>query len=330
MRTVLVCSTETSDAASSILLAIPFFLALHENSFGDEIEDFVMRIYVDVHFTAHLDINEPFNYFSSQLAVTPRANYLAERNRLDLEYTSKLDLSAGNPKFKGYDLRKGDDSACQLFAQLLEEIQLIIYALGEDIDEVCAFDWRKLTRLIDEKRSSLPETDREIKLLQERSFFDVDFLNIFSTSSDEEEQEEEEEEEEGPNGDFVLPKVLWNFSDKKYSRMEFDEEIANYHREVNKANTWNPNEVVVEAPAIIVIMDQYESLESMKTVQYTFKLKAPNLKEFTASDLMYALHCAIQPALQKRVTDAFFEGLWLDPNESERDRLPLYKLALGS
>lgn len=135
---------------------------------------------------------------------------------------------------------------------------------------------------------------------------------------------------ESPYPVTLLPAVLWSFRDGETfaDAAEFNRRVSEYHVRIDGEDTWEPDEVVLEAPRLRVAWFGLASPDDDEYTDYTTELEADDGARLTAGELLRKLNNLAAP----RLVDAdhvYFEGLYLtDPPES--DGVPLYEMSQGS
>jgi hypothetical protein len=135
---------------------------------------------------------------------------------------------------------------------------------------------------------------------------------------------------DGPFPTTIMPAVLWAFRDGEQftDAAAFNRRVSEYHVAIQDEDTWEPDEVVLEAPRLRVAWFGLESPDDDEYTDYTSELTADDRARFTAGELLRKLHNLAAP----RLVDAdhvYFEGLYLtDPPEP--DDIPVYEMMQGS
>lgn len=128
----------------------------------------------------------------------------------------------------------------------------------------------------------------------------------------------------------VMPAVVWSFFDGEQfdDPAEFDRRVREYHVKVTEEDTWDPDEVVLSAPAVRVAWFGAESPDDDEYTDFVTLLRSDDGARFTAGELLLKLNNALAPHL-KGVDHSFYEGLYLTDAPLE-DGVPLYEMMQGS
>lgn len=152
--------------------------------------------------------------------------------------------------------------------------------------------------------------------------------------------------------DTILTGIVWTFNRKPYdSRLEFDEEVARYQKDIfrERAN-WKGSEIVIDVPEIEICYEAWiRDMEDLKSneelaaeerkalrenhgedgffqVEISAVLQAANGTSFTALDLMYQMEHQVS---NKELGDhVFFEGF--RRVREYQGSFPLYHMYCGS
>lgn len=140
----------------------------------------------------------------------------------------------------------------------------------------------------------------------------------------------EHDEDEGPYPVTAMVAALWRFADgEQFSdAAEFDRRVRQYHVDVTDEDTWEPDEVVLPIPRVIVKWFGLESPGDADYTDYTLELEADDGAGFTAGELLLKLNNAVAPRLNG-ADHAFFEGLFLT-DDPPVDGVPVYEMMQGS
>lgn len=142
--------------------------------------------------------------------------------------------------------------------------------------------------------------------------------------------EPEHDEDENPYPVTALVAALWRFADGETfdDPAEFNRRVAAYHVAVTDEDTWEPDEVVLPIPRVLVKWFGIESPGDDEYTDYTLELAADDGARFTAGELLLKLNNAVAPRL-KDADHAFFEGLFLT-DDPPVDGVPVYEMMQGS
>lgn len=142
--------------------------------------------------------------------------------------------------------------------------------------------------------------------------------------------EHEHDEDEGPYPVTALVSALWRFSGGEQfgDAAEFDRRVRQYHVDITDEDTWEPDEVALPIPRVIVKWFGLESPTADEYTDYTLELEADDGARFTAGELLLKLNNAVAPRL-KDADHAFFEGLFLT-DDPPVDGVPVYEMMQGS
>ncbi len=140
----------------------------------------------------------------------------------------------------------------------------------------------------------------------------------------------DQDEEEGPFPVTALVATVWTFSDgRQFSdAAEFNRRVAQHHVDITDEDTWEPDEVVLPIPRVIV---KYFGLVSPDDDEYTdlvAELEADDGAQFTAGELLLKLNNVAAPRLEG-ADHRYFEGLFLT-DDPPVDGVPVYEMMQGS
>ena len=129
------------------------------------------------------------------------------------------------------------------------------------------------------------------------------------------------EKSQGTTNDTeILRDIYWSFDEKYESKEAFDSEMKQYQVDIGKEDTWQPDSIVLEQPAISLLLEMGWADPPLDEV--TFQLESENKENFTALDLMFQLNNVL--AEYDLGDHRFFEGLDHDPEDNR------YTIRLGS
>lgn len=147
----------------TLLSVIPYFLKLHEHTFGSDI----VELAVDVNFRSDIrPKNESdqklFDLFEHRLLEEPSFRIVKTTKKLKIKYLSKHLPYDDGRSFGSYILEERAKRGCHRLEKLVRELKDVISNLGPQISMQCDFDWRAFVALIDESLKRLPKHDGEI------------------------------------------------------------------------------------------------------------------------------------------------------------------------
>lgn len=136
--------------------------------------------------------------------------------------------------------------------------------------------------------------------------------------------------DEGPFPVTAMVAALWRFADgRRFSdAAEFNRLVTRYHVDVTGEDTWEPDEVVLPVPRVIVKWFGLESPGDDDYTDFQAELRADDGAGFTAGELLLKLNNEVAPRL-KDADHAFFEGLFLT-DDPPVDGVPVYEMMQGS
>ena len=128
----------------------------------------------------------------------------------------------------------------------------------------------------------------------------------------------------------VMPAAVWSFFDGEQftDAAEFNRRVREYHVKVAEEDTWDPDEVVLAAPALRVAYFGVESPDDEDYTDFEALLRSDDGARFTVGELLLKLNNAVAPHL-KSVDHCYYEGLYLTDAPVE-DGVPLYEMMQGS
>ncbi len=147
----------------AILSVIPYFLKLHEHTFGADI----VELEVDVNFRSEIRTKKEsdqtlFDHFEHSLPKKPSFRIVKTSKKLMIEYVSKHLAFDDGRSFGRYILEENATRGCHRLGKLVRELKGVMSDLGPHISKRCDFDWRAFVALIDERLKQLPKNDAEI------------------------------------------------------------------------------------------------------------------------------------------------------------------------
>lgn len=139
-----------------------------------------------------------------------------------------------------------------------------------------------------------------------------------------------EDTEDGPFPLTVMVTAVWSFFEgEQFSDpAEFNRRVHEYHLQATGEDTWDPDEVVLSAPAIRVAYFGVESPDDEEYTEFTTHLRSDDGSQFTAGELLLKLNNAVAGHL-KGMDHCHYEGLFLTDTPPE-DGVPVYEMMQGS
>lgn len=139
-----------------------------------------------------------------------------------------------------------------------------------------------------------------------------------------------EDIEDGPFPLTVMVAAVWSFYDgEQFSdAAEFNRRVSEYHVEITGEDTWDPDEVVLPAPAIRVAYFGVASPDDEEYTELMADLRSDDGSGFTAGELLLKLNNAVAGHL-KGMDHCYFEGLFLTDAPVE-EGVPVYEMMQGS
>lgn len=138
------------------------------------------------------------------------------------------------------------------------------------------------------------------------------------------------DEDESPFPVTALVAAVWTFSDgERFSdAAEFNRRVARHHVDITDEDTWDPDEVVLPLPRVLVKYFGLESPDDDEYTEYTVELRADDGARFTAGELLLKLNNVVAPRLVG-ADHRYFEGLFLT-DDPPVDGVPVYEMMQGS
>lgn len=135
--------------------------------------------------------------------------------------------------------------------------------------------------------------------------------------------------EKANQSDTILLKgIVWDFDADYYpAKAVFHEKINEYQRKIlGEHAKWNPDQIVIDQPTVHIFFDHWSSGGSRE--EKGFILKSGNFRNFSAFELMYAIHNELNLGGYDLGDHVFFQGL--EPRADHSSAQAKYKLLCGS
>lgn len=126
----------------------------------------------------------------------------------------------------------------------------------------------------------------------------------------------------------LLSEIVWNFDAEYYpTKATFNETVNEYQRKILGENAkWNPDQIVIDQPTVHVFFNRWTSNGSHE--ERGVILKSDNFMNFSALELMHAIHNELQLGGYDLGDHVFFQGL--EPRADHSTAQAKYKLLCGS
>ena len=116
----------------------------------------------------------------------------------------------------------------------------------------------------------------------------------------------------------ILFEILWRFTSKVYeSEEEFSKAVRQYQIDIKKKDSWNPNQIVITEPSILLIRGNMSTEAPMS-------ISTKNPQGFTALELLFKTHNLLAGKGIGKDDHHFFEGFNLVAGKN------VYRVHLGS
>lgn len=127
---------------------------------------------------------------------------------------------------------------------------------------------------------------------------------------------------------LLLNGIVWNFDAKYYpTKATFNETINEYQLKILGENaTWNPDQIVIDQPTVHVFFNHWTPNGSHE--EGGVILKSDNFRNFSALELMHAIHNELHLGGYDLGDHVFFQGL--EPRADHSTAQAKYKLLCGS